>query len=74
MTNCHTYYGRYNRVGDAPQMIEYFKKNSVTLERAKNMTPEELKDKIVIGEFHVEEKPTFHDRYTKIIESIAGKE
>lgn len=74
MTNCHTYYGRYNRVGDAPQMIEYFKKNSVTLERAKNMTPEELKDKIIIGEFHVEEKPTFHDRYAKIVESFAGKE
>lgn len=73
MTNCHTYYGRYNKIGDAAQMIEYFKKNSVTLERAKNMSQEELKDKIVIGEFHVEERPTLLDRYKRIIET-AGKE
>jgi 2-oxoglutarate ferredoxin oxidoreductase subunit beta len=55
-------------------MIEYFKKNSVTLERAKNMSAEELKDKIVIGEFHVEDKPTFHDRYEKLVETISRKE
>ncbi len=65
ITNCHTYYGRYNNIGDAADMLEYFKKNSITIEKAKTMSEEDLKDKIVIGEFHEEIRPTFRELYEK---------
>ncbi|MFN3284089.1 MAG: thiamine pyrophosphate-dependent enzyme, partial [Pseudothermotoga sp.] len=67
VTNCHTYYGRYNRIGDAPAMIDYFKKNSIMLEKAKGMPEKDLEDKIIIGEFHEENRPTFHELYETAI-------
>jgi len=66
VTNCHTYYGRYNKIPNAAKILEHFKNNSVMLDKSKNMSPEELENKIVIGEFHEEDKPTFHDLYKKI--------
>lgn len=67
VTNCHTYYGRYNRIGDAPEMIDYFKKNSIMLDKAKGMPESNLKNKIIIGEFHEEDRPTFHELYEAAI-------
>jgi len=43
LSNCHTYYGRYNGLREPWQMMDYFKDNSVTKERAEKMTEEELK-------------------------------
>ncbi len=67
VTNCHTYYGRYNNIGGPADMLEYFKKNSVTIEKAKTMSADELADKIVIGEFLEETRPTFHELYEKAV-------
>ena len=74
ITNCHTYYGRYNGMPEPYQMMEYFKNNSVTLEKAKNMSKEELKGKIIVGVFKKEEgKPCYLDRYEKIREKAMSK-
>ncbi len=72
VTNCHTYYGRYNGMPEPYQMMEYFKKNSVTLEQAKKMNEEELEDKIIIGIFRKEEKPCYTDLY-KTVSEKAGR-
>jgi len=64
LSNCHTYYGRYNGLREPWQMMDYFKDNSVTKERAEKMTEEELKGKIVIGVFKKDEtKQDFYTRY-----------
>ncbi|HOO32186.1 MAG TPA: 2-oxoacid:ferredoxin oxidoreductase subunit beta [Thermotogota bacterium] len=34
VVQCPTYYGRYNKKGTAPQMINYFKENGITLNTA----------------------------------------
>ena len=68
ITNCHTYYGRYNGMPEPYQMLDYFKKNSVTIEKAKSMSEEELEGKIVIGVFKKEERPCYLDLYEKIQE------
>ncbi len=74
ITNCHTYYGRYNGMPEPYQMMEYFKNNSVTLEKAENMSKEELKGKIIVGVFKKEEgKPCYLDRYEKIREKAMSK-
>ncbi len=70
ITQCPTYYGRYNKAGDGPGMMEYFKTNSISLEKAKNMSPEELKESIVIGEFVDMEKPGYVREYEKLRQSL----
>jgi 2-oxoglutarate ferredoxin oxidoreductase subunit beta len=34
VVQCPTYYGRYNKKGSAPEMIQYFKENGITLNTA----------------------------------------
>lgn len=44
ITQCPTYYGRYNKMGSAPEMINYFKENGMSLPKAlktlKEMEPD----------------------------------
>lgn len=64
MSNCHTYYGRYNNLREPWQMLEYFKENSVMKDKAEKMSPEELVGKIVIGVFRKDDsKQDFYTRY-----------
>ncbi|MDF1545796.1 MAG: thiamine pyrophosphate-dependent enzyme, partial [bacterium] len=52
VSNCHTYFGRLNRQGDAVAMLNLFKENSVMKGKAAKMTEEELKGKWVLGTVH----------------------
>ncbi|HOJ94121.1 MAG TPA: thiamine pyrophosphate-dependent enzyme, partial [Fervidobacterium nodosum] len=64
MSNCHTYYGRYNGLREPWQMMDFFKENTIMKEKAEKMSEEELKGKIVIGVFRKDEsKPDFYTRY-----------
>ena len=63
---CPTHYGRNNKLGNAPQMIEELRKNSINLKIAKNMQEEELKGKIVVGEYMDKEVDGFIKRYKEI--------
>ncbi|MFO7880938.1 MAG: 2-oxoacid:ferredoxin oxidoreductase subunit beta [Kosmotogaceae bacterium] len=62
-TNCHTYFGRYNKMSEPVQMLEYIKNSVVSKEKAKDMSSEELEKKIITGEFIDVEKPTYNDKY-----------
>jgi len=73
ISNCHTYYGRLNRQGDAPSMIRLFKEKSVMLGKAKKMTAEELQDRFVIGVLHEQDKTEFCDEYQKIVDAHQGE-
>ncbi|RKX20266.1 MAG: 2-oxoacid:ferredoxin oxidoreductase subunit beta [Candidatus Zixiibacteriota bacterium] len=74
ISNCHTYFGRLNREGDAVAMIQTFKEKSVMLAKAKKMTDEELKGKYVIGNLHNDEiKTEFCDEYQRLIDSQQTK-
>lgn len=73
ISNCHTYYGRLNREGDAVAMMNAFNEKTVTKARAAKMTEEELKDKWVIGTLHVDDKTEFCDEYQAVVDRLAGK-
>jgi 2-oxoglutarate ferredoxin oxidoreductase subunit beta len=74
ISNCHTYFGRLNRKGDATAMLGHFKEHSVTAARAKNMTPEELESKYVIGTLHEDTvKTEFCDEYQKTVDAQRSK-
>ncbi len=69
ISNCHTYYGRLNRKGDAGAMLNMFKDNSVNLAKAKNMSKEDLKGKFVLGVLHEDnEKTEFCDEYQNVVD------
>jgi 2-oxoglutarate ferredoxin oxidoreductase subunit beta len=73
MSNCHTYFGRLNRQGDAVRMLKWFKDKSVTVTKAKRMEAEELKDKWLIGKLHEDnEKTEFCDEYQKVVDAHLG--
>jgi 2-oxoglutarate/2-oxoacid ferredoxin oxidoreductase subunit beta len=65
VSQCPVEFGRKTGMGNSVQMLEYYKQNSVSIARAKGMSLEELKGKIVVGEFLDVEKP-------ELIETMAG--
>jgi 2-oxoglutarate ferredoxin oxidoreductase subunit beta len=65
LSQCPVEFGRKTGMGTAVQMLEWYKTKSVTMTRAKDMSPETLRDKIVVGEFVDIEKP-------ELIEALAG--
>jgi 2-oxoglutarate ferredoxin oxidoreductase subunit beta len=65
VSQCPVEFGRKTGMGNSVQMLEYYRQNSVPIARAKGMSAEELKGKIVVGEFLDVEKP-------ELIETMAA--
>ena len=65
---CHTQFGRKNKRSRPMDNFNYLKDNSVMKAKADTMTAEELKGKIVIGEFvNIEDAREYTQRYDEII-------
>ncbi|MFQ5499130.1 MAG: 2-oxoacid:ferredoxin oxidoreductase subunit beta [Candidatus Zixiibacteriota bacterium] len=73
ISNCHTYFGRLNRKGDAVAMLQQFKENAVTVAKAKNLSEEDLEGKFLIGKLHVQDKTEFCDEYQNVVDRLKGK-
>ena len=71
--DCPTLYGRLNKKGAAPDMLLGFKENAVMKAKADTMTEEEMKGKIVIGNFAKRvDRKEYTAQYDSIIESAKG--
>lgn len=66
VAQCPTHFGRNNRLGDGPSMMKLQKEMSVRVDRAANMSGEELQDKIVVGELVNTQRP----EYGEILRSL----
>jgi len=66
MSNCHIQYGRRNKMGNPVKMLEWFRDHAVTIEKAEDMSPENLEDKFTIGILADLEKPVYTEEYQKI--------
>lgn len=73
-TQCPTYYRSAGKRISAMEMMQGFKETSVTVEAAKKMSGEELKNKTVIGVLVDRELPEYLDEYKKLIERVQKKE
>lgn len=71
LSNCHTYYGRWNKEGDAVKMIDWFKKHVMPAKAAAKLPPEKLEGKWITGVLHQEEKAEFTDNYARLIARLA---
>ncbi|HID16606.1 MAG TPA: 2-oxoacid:ferredoxin oxidoreductase subunit beta [Candidatus Atribacteria bacterium] len=69
ISQCPTALGRRIGMRQPIEMIKWFRDNSITIQKAKNMKKEELKGKIIIGEFIDREEEGFTRKIYKIIEN-----
>lgn len=68
ISNCHTQYGRKNRMGSPIDMLLWMKKVAVSVEKAEGMSPEERAGKITIGVLVDRDLPIFTQEYQRIRE------
>jgi len=69
---CPVYYGRKNKKGSVIDMLKWQRENSIHVEKAEKLTPEELKGKIVTGVLSHVNYPEYTAEYEKIIEKVSG--
>jgi 2-oxoglutarate ferredoxin oxidoreductase subunit beta len=74
ISNCHTYYGRLNKEGDAVAMLEWMKKHALPARAAQGMSPEKLQGKFLTGVLWDVDMPEFCQEYQKLIDSFKQKE
>lgn len=74
VSNCHTGFGRLNRLGGAPEMLKWMKDHSVPKVKADKMDAEELKDKFTVGILKDDHRPSYMDLYKELIDSLANRE
>jgi 2-oxoglutarate ferredoxin oxidoreductase subunit beta len=73
ITQCPTNYGRRNREkmgATGVEMMRWQKEHAVSVEKARTMSDEELKDKIVIGTFVDKDRPEYTEQYAALRERV----
>jgi 2-oxoglutarate ferredoxin oxidoreductase subunit beta len=73
VTQCPISYGRQNKKGDAPKMMQWQRDYAVNVEAAKKMTAEQLQDKFLIGVLHKSEAPEYTKQYQELVIDKAQK-
>ncbi|MGM0395990.1 MAG: thiamine pyrophosphate-dependent enzyme [Bacillota bacterium] len=66
ITSCPTQYGRRNKNSDPSRMLEEIRDKTLFFEAAKKMSPDKVKDKVIIGEFVNTSKTTLDQQYEKL--------
>ncbi len=69
---CPTYYGRYNREGDAASMVKLIKDRALSKDKYFKLAPDEREDFFPTGKLHVEEKADFTTRYLEVQKKAGG--
>ncbi len=61
VTQCPTAYGRRNKMRTAIKMLEYFRENTITISKAKELEEagEDISGKIIVGEYVDRDRPGF---------------
>ena len=75
LTQCPTYFGRRNRMADPARMLQWYRERAVPVSQARSMSPQELKERVVIGELgRTEDVPEYARSYQELIARLAGGE
>jgi 2-oxoglutarate/2-oxoacid ferredoxin oxidoreductase subunit beta len=70
IVNCHTYYGRPNKIKTPVEMLKWQKEHAVSMKAAEKLSSEELKDKFITGVLVDIEKPEFCESYQKLVDRV----
>ena len=71
--DCHTQYGRYNKLKTPIVNMEFLKQHLIPVKLAADKSPEELRGKIVTGEFVNVESPEYTDQYQALLKRVMSK-
>ncbi len=74
MSNCHTQYGRRNKMPDPVTMMKWFRDQAVSVSRAAKMEAAELEGKFTIGILADRDKPSYTSEYQHIREQALHQE
>jgi 2-oxoglutarate ferredoxin oxidoreductase subunit beta len=74
-SQCPTYFGRRNRMGDPVTMLEWLRDSTVLSGQAARLTPKELRGRWVIGELHrATDVPEYARGYRELIDRLRRAE
>lgn len=68
VTQCPVGYGAQNKFSSPAAMLKWQRDHAVSINRARQMQPEELNDKFIIGELWYQPRPEFTEQYQEIRE------
>lgn len=71
LTICPTYYGRKNKKGEAVDMMNFLKENTINVAAYDKLPEEKRKGKYIVGEIHKSSRPEYTAEYQKIIDSFS---
>ncbi|MDI6753663.1 MAG: 2-oxoacid:ferredoxin oxidoreductase subunit beta [Thermodesulfobacteriota bacterium] len=66
ISQCHTHYGRLNKLGNQIDMMKQQRDSAVPVEKARKMSPEEMEGKFEIGILVDREAPNYLEQYNKV--------
>jgi 2-oxoglutarate ferredoxin oxidoreductase subunit beta len=66
LSNCHTQFGRRNKMASPVKMLEWFKENSVRMHATSKMKPEDLQGKFVIGVLSDSDRLSYNEEYEQV--------
>jgi 2-oxoglutarate ferredoxin oxidoreductase subunit beta len=66
LTPCHTQYGRKNKFKTVVDMYQWYKKNTMKLDRYRQLSPEEQGAYTPVGVFRDEMRPGLETRYEEL--------
>jgi 2-oxoglutarate ferredoxin oxidoreductase subunit beta len=74
ISNCHINLGRRNKMKSPHAALEWIKNSMVSKKKAENMSAEELKGKVIVGEFvHDTQKPEYTSQYYNLVKRLQDK-
>ena len=71
LSQCPVYYGRRIGISDPVEMMRWFQRQSVPIEKAREMSEQELSGKFVVGEFVDIEAPELTQSYAELFEAAS---
>lgn len=74
VSQCPVQFGRVSKIGKAVDILKFFKKNSIRIDKASRMSEEELEGKIIIGEFVDKEKVELSSQWLELSKQMMQEE
>lgn len=71
VSQCPVHYGRRIGVSDPVEMMRWFQRQSIPIEKAREMSEQELSGKFVVGEFVDIEAPELTQSYAELFEAAS---
>jgi 2-oxoglutarate ferredoxin oxidoreductase subunit beta len=66
ISQCHTHFGRLNKLGNHIEMMKWQRDSAVPVEKARQLSPEEMKKKFEVGILVDREAPNYLEEYDKV--------